>query len=176
MRTVAAAVLFVVALPVSAAEADDPRWYAGATLGLFDVDYEDGDLPHFESAAYGVFLGRNLHRFLAAEFALERISQGEGDRNGNFRSSYQSWGLSPSLLLKFPFQDNDVEAYLRFGTSLQAYELESIETDGLQEDERWRPTIGGGLRGNRFFLEYLYYGEQDGLIMEELRVGLRFRW
>lgn len=172
----AAARLFAEESGVVANANPEERWYAGATIGLFDVDYEDGDLPHFDSTAYSAFVGYDLHRFIGLELAVDQITEGSGDRDGNLTSSFEAVALSPTLLLKYPFQESAVEAYFRVGGSWQDYRLQSINSDGVVEDRRWTTALGGGLRGEHFFLEYLVYGEEQELIMEQLRLGLRFRW
>ncbi|MEM6710565.1 MAG: outer membrane beta-barrel protein [Pseudomonadota bacterium] len=163
-----------VASTATAAEGD--RWYAGAAIGLYDTDYADGDLPHLTSSAYSAFIGYDLHRFLALEFALDLIETDADAGRGNDQTRYGALGFSPALVVKFPFPESDVEAFLRLGTSLHDYELESVNRSGLVKDKRWAPAWEVGLRGEHLFLEYLYHGEEQGLIMEQLRVGVRLRW
>ncbi len=176
-------VLVIAASSAAAAEAGEggegegerKRWSAGLVLGSFDADTDDGDDPHLNEVSYGVVLSYQPSRFWALDAEYSRVEFAREYDDFGVSTSFGARVLGLSGRIMWPVAE-DFSLYLRTGLYQFDTDDQSV-IQGTPLDDRWsQPAAGAGVRGKRWFVEYIYHGEQDNLHLEQLRAGFEFRF
>ena len=150
------------------------KWYWGAGAGYFDVDYDDGELPHMESSTYNMFLGYEFNSYLGVELQIEHVNTGRDFDDDGFVHEFGGQALSPALIVKYPLaRENLFEVYARVGATYLNYEIAQPRLGGRVEDQAFQSNFGFGVRGNHLFAEYVNYGDREQLYLEQIRAGFR---
>lgn len=152
-------------------------WYVGVGGGIFDVDYDDGRRPHFESTTINGFVGYDISHYLSVELFVAYAPESSARDDDSFRSLFGGTLFSPALLVKYPLDRVDLlEVYVRLGGSYIDYTIATPELGGRIDDTIFQQNLGVGIRSKSFFLEYVNYGEIESLYLEQIRLGVRLRF
>ena len=160
--------------------------YVSVAAGVFDLDREatSSELAaRLDSLTTSISVGVDLHRYVAAELELHKMEQANATDEDGFTAQFEAWGVTPSILLKYPLTDHltnpastaPLTAYLRFGATHLAYEAD-LPGEGRLDSSATQATVGIGLRGRHWFVEYTNHDERHGAELEQLRFGLRWRF
>ena len=147
----------------------------GVAVGNFDSDTEDPNDPHLNEISFSLMAGWNLNRYLGLDLEYLDVKSAQGLDDFGELSRFGGAAVGASVRFTWPLAD-DFALYLRAGTS--QFSLDGDSTlRGEPLDERYEQTLlGGGVRGNNWFVEYVSYGEIEGLYIEQARAGLMFKF
>lgn len=163
------------------AEDDSPpsnimeQFALGVAVGNFDADTEDSDDPHLNTPTYSLMASFTPWRYVGVDAELFHIAQiGENDDFG-LRSQLSGDGAALSLRARWPIAE-DFELYLRAGYGVIQLSDDAVLLDEPLPDQIEQPVIGGGVRGERWFIEYINQGKAGELHLEQVRAGWLFRF
>lgn len=158
-----------------AAPADRKRWSLGLAVGNFDSDTSDSDDPHLNEVAYSLVFDYEPWRYLAVGAELLQIETARQVDEFNELTAFGGTGASVSARLLLPLPD-DITPYLRVGYTWLQLDEDTQVNDVLTDDTLGQLSFGAGIQGKYWFAEYVNYGRLDALYLEQMRVGLRFRF
>ena len=170
--------LLVVCVCTSHAMAQDMAetpWMFGLAVGNFDVDTDVSDDPHLNEVNYGLMFGYQASRFWAVDAEVSRIEVArEYDDFGVLTAFGGYWaGLSARAI--WPLAE-DFSAYARLGVAAFELDPDSRVRESALDARFTQPFLGVGVRGKKWFVEYLSHGEKDDLYLEQLRFGIEARF
>jgi hypothetical protein len=160
------------------AEASEPsvnkHFSVGAAVGYHDADTDDSADPHVNGYTYSLLVGYDWSRYVAFDAEVTRMNRGSDLDVFGRRLSFGADVVGLSGRIQWPLDDS-FTAYLRVGAA--ALELDDPEVPDGVLDESWvRPMYGGGVRGNYWFAEFVYYGKLEDLYLDQVRAGLILRF
>ncbi|MEM7294065.1 MAG: hypothetical protein AAF420_11820 [Pseudomonadota bacterium] len=151
------------------------RFALGVAVGNFDADTENSDDPHLNTPSYSLMASFTPWRYLGVDAELFHIANiGENDDFG-LRTQFGGDGAALSLRARWPIAE-DFEFYLRAGYGVIELSDDAVLLDEPLPDQIEQPVFGGGIRGERWFLEYVNQGKAGDLYLEQLRAGWLFRF
>ncbi|MEM9620106.1 MAG: outer membrane beta-barrel protein [Pseudomonadota bacterium] len=173
-RYSASAALAVVCLALSSIVAAESPFTLSLAVGAFDADTDDSDGPHLNELSYNAILGYEWSRYLALDAEFFHIESDSDFSVFGERSAFAGQAIGLSVRLQWPLAD-DFHLFLRAGAA--SFRLSEAELLDEALDDTWhQPMYGAGIRGKHWFVEYVSYGEQDDLYVEQLRGGLVVRF
>ena len=158
---------------VSAAATADvgERWFAGIGAGHFDADR---DRTYLNSGSYAVFAGYTINRYFTMEVTVDYVDTTRELNEEDTVSEFGAWGVSPAFTARWPL-DEGFDIYARLGATYLDYTMEDLALPRVQ-GTAVQPMFGVGVGTRHLFVEYTNYGERNDMLLEQLRVGLRFRF
>jgi opacity protein-like surface antigen len=176
--------LLTMGLAAAAQAADAPsprsltvgdRWSLGLALGNFDVDTSDSDDPHLNEVSYALTLGYQPLRYLAIGAELLHVETARQFDEFNELTAFGASGATVSARLQWPLPE-DITPYLRVGYTYLQLDEETQIADQPTGNSLGQLSFGAGIQGKYWFAEYINYGRLEGLYLEQMRVGLQFRF
>ena len=125
--------------------------------------------------SYSFLASVDLSRYIALDAELMHIETTQGFDDFDEVTRFGAQGAAISARVQWPLAE-DFKAYIRAGAVwLDLDEGAALRGEPLPSNVT-QPALGFGVRGNRWFLEYVYYGEVEDLHLEQLRGGLIYRF
>ena len=151
------------------------RWSLGLALGNFDADTSDPDDPHLNEIAYSILAGLELSRYTAIDVELMKVESSQGFGDFGELTRFGGYSLGLSLRAQWPLAEN-FRVYVRGGAGSFWLDDSVVIRDQALTDKATQPLFGGGVRADNWFVEYVNYGDIDGLHIEQFRAGVLFRF
>ena len=161
-------------VPIISNAADDKAVTLGLSFGHYDIDTEIPSDPHVNGRTYSLLLGFEWSKYFAVELEWSPMQRQTDADVFDRELAFEAAAVGLSGRLQWPL-DEHFKAYARLGAA--QFELQDARfSDRALDTPVLQPMLGAGLRGDFWFAEYVYYGELEELVVEQLRAGLVFRF